>query len=150
MNFTEIVKSIKETSVPVKYPYSELSAQRLGTCITELQNLANAMAEDEDCTIICGHRSAAAQNKAFAQGVSEKRYPDSLHNIYPSAALDISPYPIDWEDKGRFYMFIGRVQAKAVSMNMRIRCGADWDGDGWTADQKLHDLVHIEYLGPIK
>ena len=64
----------------------------------------------------------------------------------PSLAADVVPYPIDWEDHQRFYMFVGIVQGIAASMNIKIRCGADWDGDMEIKDQNFHDLPHFELL----
>ena len=69
-----------------------------------------------------------------------------------SHAVDASSYPVNWKDTGRFYMFVGRIKQIADELfeqgkiTHRIRCGADWDMDGYTNDQKFHDLPHIELI----
>ena len=127
-----------------RWKFSALSLQRKESCVTELQRLAEAIIKEEDCSVLCGHRSSKEQNIAWQNGNSSKLYPDSKHNVYPSEAIDFTPFPVDWEDKGRLYMFAQRVISKAKEMDINLICGADWDGDGWTNDQRLHDLVHFE------
>ena len=56
------------------------------------------------------------------------------------------PYPIDWNDSDRMYMFVGFVRGMAQVMKIPIRCGADWDGDFSMKDQKFHDLPHFELI----
>jgi peptidoglycan L-alanyl-D-glutamate endopeptidase CwlK len=55
-----------------------------------------------DFSVICGHRSKEDQDKAFAEGHSKLKWPNSKHNKVPSEAVDIVPYPVDWNDIGRF------------------------------------------------
>ena len=59
-------------------------------------------------------------------------------------ALDVCPYPIDWNDKDRFYNFAGLVKGIAISMDIKIRWGGDWDGDNDLKDQTFFDLPHFE------
>jgi len=63
-----------------------------------------------------------------------------------SLAVDVVPYPINWNDLPRFYMFVGYVKRIADELGITIRCGADWDMDGWSKDQKFHDLPHFELV----
>ncbi len=56
------------------------------------------------------------------------------------------PYPIDWKDLDRFYQLVGFVKGIASQMNIKIKCGADWDGDNEFKDQSFHDLPHYELL----
>jgi len=60
--------------------------------------------------------------------------------------VDVLPYPIDWKDTKRMYMFVGFVRGIATSMNIKIRCGADWDGDTQVKDQNFNDLSHFELI----
>ena len=105
------------------------------------------MIEDYDVSIICGHRSKAEQDKAVADGASKTRYPNSKHNSIPSLGIDAALYPINWNDHGRHYMFVGIVRERAKQLGIPIRCGADWDSDFATNDQTFNDLVHFEYAG---
>jgi len=61
-------------------------------------------------------------------------------------AVDVAPYPIDWDDLGGFYMFAGYVLRVAETMGIKIRYGGDWDGDRKTTDQRFKDLPHFELL----
>jgi len=126
--------------------FSRTSLSRLNTCDERLQRLFKEVVKTWDCSILCGHRSKEDQNKAFDSGRSKLRYPQSSHNSLPSMAVDVAPYPIDWNDLGAFYMFAGYVMRIAEEMGVAIRYGGDWDGDKKTADQRFNDLPHWEIL----
>jgi hypothetical protein len=126
--------------------YSQKSKDRLATCAQPLQDLFNEIIKHYDCTIVCGTRSKEDQDKAYAAGRSKVQYPNSKHNTFPSVAVDVVPYPIDWNDFNRFYMFVGIVRGFAAMMGIKIRCGADWDGDMEVKDQNFHDLPHFELV----
>ena len=89
------------------------SRERLDTCHPDLQTLFNAVIEEVDCSVICGHRNKADQDKAFASGNSKAEYPKGKHNSNPSTAVDVYPYPVDFDDLPRFYYFGGWVLDKA-------------------------------------
>jgi peptidoglycan L-alanyl-D-glutamate endopeptidase CwlK len=126
--------------------YGTTSKERLATCEQPLQDLMNEVIKYFDCSIICGHRNQADQNKAVAEGVSKTPWPESKHNTYPSKAVDVMPYPIDWKDTDRIYMFVGIVRGIAAQMKIPIRCGVDWNNNMETKDQSFHDLPHIELI----
>lgn len=69
-----------------------------------------------------------------------------MHNKTPSLAVDVAPWPIDWNDKNRFYHFAGRVQGIAQMFNIKIRWGGDWDSDNDLKDQNFYDLPHFELV----
>jgi len=122
----------------------------------------------KDWLIICGWRPEADQHAAFLAGTSTKDWPDGKHNhmveiiknvvvdgvlqkvpemIPLSLAVDISPHPYDrGKDKGRLYIISGFAMALAEEQGLKIRCGADWNGNLSTTDQKLHDLFHYELV----
>ena len=56
------------------------------------------------------------------------------------------PTPIEWENWQKNYLFAGFIKGLACSMGIKIRMGADWDGDFDTKDQKFHDLPHFELI----
>lgn len=132
--------------------WSMTSRSRLETCHYDLQTLFNAVLPDFDCTVLCGHRTEEEQNKAFAEGKSQLKWPNSKHNGEPSLAIDVAPWPIKWEEKEQFYYFGGFVMGVANElynkglMTYRIRYGGDWDGDKDLRDQSLFDLVHFEII----
>lgn len=70
----------------------------------------------------------------------------SKHNSQPSKAVDVSPYPINWNNKEGFYHFAGFVRATAQQMGIKIRWGGDWNGNFDLKDQNFFDLPHFEIL----
>ena len=134
--------------------FGKTSSKRIQTCNDELQRLFLLVVRTYDCSILCGTRGKEAQTKAYESGNSSVQYPDSRHNKFPSDAVDIAPYPIDWGEEGsaeqrkkaiaRFYHFAGYVKAKAEVLGIDIRWGGDWDGDNDFSDQSFDDLVHWE------
>jgi peptidoglycan L-alanyl-D-glutamate endopeptidase CwlK len=124
--------------------FSQSSRLKLSTCDSELIRLAMEVLKIHDCTVLTGFRSEDAQNKLLGEGRSKLTYPFSKHNKMPSQAIDLAPYPIDWEDEKRFYYFAGIVRGVAHSLGIRIRWGGDWDSDNDLNDQSFDDLVHFE------
>jgi len=124
--------------------FSKRSKDNLATCDVKLQNLFNEVINYFDCSVLCGHRGEKEQNEAFHAGRSKLKFPKSKHNSSPSQAVDVAPYPIDWEDKERFYYFAGMVKGIAQKMDIPIRWGGDWDSDTQVKDQTFFDLPHFE------
>lgn len=128
------------------FKFSEISKQRLDTCHPDLQRLMNEVIKHYDVIILCGHRGQEKQDKAFHDGKSKLKFPNSKHNKLPSLAVDVAPYPLDWNDSKRFYHCVGFIKGIATSMGIKIRCGLDWDGDNDFKDQTFNDLPHIELV----
>ena len=88
----------------------------------------------------------------FQKRLSQVEWPDSKHNPMPSMAVDVAPYPIDWEDEGRFYMFAGWVMCVAMRLfeegqiTHTLRWGGDWNRNWYTTDQSFFDGVHFELV----
>ena len=127
--------------------FSRRSKERLYTCVEPLIQLAETVIEERDITITCGHRDEDDQNEAWRLGRTTKRWPYSKHNQYPSTAFDFAPYPVDWNDHGRFAWFAGWIMARAQDLGFIVRWGGDWDRDTFTIDHRLVDMPHIEYIG---
>lgn len=130
--------------------FSESSASKLATCHPELIRLFNEVVKYHDCTIICGVRSDFDQKKAFAEGKSKKdgvknrsMHQTSKEHPY-SRAVDVSPFPIDWNDLKRFYFFAGIVKGVASQLGIKLRWGGDWDSDNDFKDNSFNDLPHFE------
>ena len=96
--------------------------------------------QETDITILCGHRNEADQNKAYAEGNSKAKWPQSPHNKLPSMAVDVAPYPIDWQNSERFYKLRDVVIRCWNNIPISDRAGWElvWGGDWKT----LHDLPH--------
>ena len=128
------------------YSFSKKSQVKLKTCHPDLQRLFNEVIKQRDCTVIQGWRSNEEQEEYYRTGKSKLRAGQSKHNKNPSLAIDVAPYPIDWNNYRRFYHFGGYVKGIADSLNIPIRWGGDWDGDNNFKDQKFHDLPHFELI----
>ena len=120
------------------------SKSRLHTCDERLQDLFEEVVKSFDCSVIEGHRGKEKQNAAYDKGNSKLRYPKGKHNQIPSIAVDVIPYPIDWEDRDRMHYFAGFVLGIAKKMKLKIRWGGDWNMDTHTKDNRFDDLVHFE------
>lgn len=136
--------------------FSATSTNRLNTCHKDLITLFNEVVKIYDCSIICGHRNKADQDAAVKSGASKTPWPQSKHNSTPSMAVDVGPYPIDWNNSKRWYHFAGFVRAMAVrllaegKMTHALRWGGDWDKDFDLDDEKFRDLPHFELISPGK
>ncbi len=127
--------------------FSTKSKNRLHSCDERLQKIFKEVVKGFDCTIIEGHRGKEKQNAAYKKGNSKLKFPDGNHNSLPSTAVDVIPYPIDWEDRERMSYFAGYVIGIAKSMGIILRWGGDWDMDTKVKDNKFDDLVHFEIRG---
>lgn len=126
---------------------SQSSKTKLSTCSINLQRVVNKIAEAERVQVIEGRRSKERQRELVLKKKSKTL--DSKHvTDGPSLAVDIAPLnsegEIEWTNEQAFYAFGERVLAVAKSMNIKLRWGGDWDGDGDYRDQTFNDLVHFE------
>lgn len=127
--------------------YSEVSKERLDTCDPRLRVLfAKVLADGFDHSILEGHRNKVRQNSLFAEGKTQVQFPDSLHNTFPSKAVDAQCYPIDWGDRERQTYFAGQVMATAQLLGIPLRWGGDWDRDTEVKDNSFDDLCHFEIV----
>lgn len=130
--------------------FSKRSRKRLHTCHPSLVLLCNIVVSNYDCSIITGYRSKTKQNNAYHNGYSQLKYPNSLHNHTQadgtplSLAVDVAPYPIDWNDLDRFRVFAGYVLGVASGLEIELRWGGDWNRNWNFKDQTFHDLPHFE------
>ena len=124
--------------------FSQRSKDRLATCDDRLQEVFEEVIKHWDCTILQGERTKEEQDEFFRTGRSKVRWPNSKHNSSPSKAVDVAPYPIDWNDTRRFDYFAGFVKGIALSKGVTLRWGGDWDSDGDVRDQNFNDLPHFE------
>lgn len=132
--------------------FSQRSFSQLSTCHIELQTLFYEVIRTVDCKVLEGYRNQEDQEKAFLDGNSKLHYPHGKHNKQPSMAVDVAPYPVDWQNYKLFYWFGGFVLGVASrlreegKMTYGVKWGADWDGDYDFNDQTFNDLVHFELL----
>jgi hypothetical protein len=108
--------------------FSEISLQRLYTCHPKLVTLFKCVLNEHDCIIICGHRNEADQNKAFDEGKSKLRWPKGQHNKVPSRAVDVMPWPLEWDNHAKLDEFAKTVKYQAECLGIKIVWGGDWTG----------------------
>ena len=126
--------------------FSAISKERLATCDERLQMVFQQVIKYFDCSIIEGHRGEALQHLYFTQGKTKLDWPFGKHNKIPSEAVDAMPCPINWYDNKRICYFAGYVMATALSMDIKLRWGHDWDGDTDLNNQKFNDACHYELV----
>ena len=113
--------------------FSRTSTSRLETCDRRIIELCREAIKVVDFSVLCGHRTNEEQNELYAQGrtkpgkiVTHKRGGESIHNTSPSRAIDLAPYPIDWDDLVRFGELAGVLKAIAHDMQIPLQWGGDW------------------------
>ena len=128
--------------------FGKKSRERLDTCDEDLQELFKVVVKYFDCSVLEGHRSMYWQDKYFNEGKSKLKFPHGKHNANPSNAVDVVPYPVDWEDTDRMYYFSGFVKGIAAVMGIPIRWGGDWNDNTQVKDTDFKDLPHFELRRP--
>ena len=124
--------------------FGRKSKERLNTCDSNLQKVFNEVIKHVDCSVLEGHREKDRQNKLFEEGKTKVKYPNGRHNRQPSSAVDVTPYPVDWEDRERQTLFAGFVIGVASQMGINLRWGGDWDQDFQVVDNRFDDFPHFE------
>ncbi len=124
--------------------FSEKSKAILATCHPKLIALCNTAIMRVDFSIISGWRGKEEQNELLAQGKSHLGFPHSKHNKKPSMAVDLAPYPIDFNNIERFILLGGYLLGISVALEIKIRWGGNWSGTFQMEEQKLADYGHIE------
>ena len=127
--------------------FGRRSKEKLATCHEDLQDLFKEVIKYVDCSVLEGHRSKDRQNALYGEGKTKVLYPRGRHNASPSRAVDVVPYPIDWEDRERMTLFAGFVLGIASQMGLNIRWGGDWDQDFEVKDNMFDDFPHFELKG---
>lgn len=126
------------------YKFSKRSLNNLVTADEKLQLLFNEVIKEIDCTVIYGHRTPEEQFELFKKGrervdgwwaVTDKSKvvtnldgttKKSRHNYYPAKAVDVVPYPLDWNDIDSFKLLASVVKRKAIELGIDVEWGGDW------------------------
>jgi len=122
------------------FKYGKKSKKLMKGINPKLINVLNEIIKIMDVTIIEGLRSEERQQELLAQGKTKTKY--SKHIL--GKAVDLAPYPIDWDDREMFHYMGGMLRGLGKAMGVNIRWGGDWDSDGDINDNKFDDLVHVE------
>jgi len=124
--------------------FGKKSRENLSTCHEDLQKVFNEVIKHVDCSVLEGHRDERRQEKLFSEGKTKVHYPMGRHNSKPSRAVDVVPYPVDWNDRERFHLFSGFVLGMARGMGITLRWGGDWNMNFEVNDNKFDDFPHFE------
>ncbi len=128
------------------------SLDKLATAHPNLQKVVKEAIKHYDFTVLYGNRSVEEQQELFKKGrkiingVWQKVGATitncdgvkikSKHNYSPSLAVDLAPYPIDWNDLKKFKE-LGKVMKQAAkTVGVEISWGGDW--------KSFTDLPHYE------
>tara|TARA_R100000742_G_C4266774_1_gene84901 strand:+ start:441 stop:839 length:399 start_codon:yes stop_codon:yes gene_type:complete len=128
--------------------FGKRSKQRLEGVDDRLVKVLNKAVEYFDITIIEGLRSQERQNQLVKEGKSKTKFGKHVQG----KAVDIAPYPVDFNARDDFHYLGGFILAIAMSMGVKIRWGGDWNasslyqGKRTTKDNSFDDLVHFEIL----
>tara|TARA_Y100000004_G_scaffold192724_1_gene253792 strand:- start:1188 stop:1601 length:414 start_codon:yes stop_codon:yes gene_type:complete len=126
----------------IMYKFGKRSKERLKGVDHRLIMILDELIKIMDVTIIEGLRSAERQEQLLKKGATKVKYSKHMEG----KAVDLAPYPIDWEDRDTFHYMAGMVRGIGHLLNIKVRVGADWDSDGNTKDNSFDDLVHIELV----
>lgn len=120
------------------------SLERLGTIKPELQKVVRKAFETMpfDVTVLEGIRTAERQKELVAKGASKTL--NSKH--LTGNAVDLAPWPIDWDNKARFNIMAEHVLTAAKELGIKVRWGGDWDMDGDSNDERFYDGPHFELI----
>lgn len=129
--------------------FSAASLSRLEQLDPRLQMVCKEAIKHFDFVIVEGFRNQADQHKAFIEKRSKLDWPNGKHNKFPSIAMDLAPYPINWDLKDpvnhrRWHYFIGYIIGVACGLGVYLRSGHDWDCDGDLDEHDFQDSPHFE------
>lgn len=109
----------------------------------------------QDFTVLEGVRTPERQKQLYAQGRTAPGPKvtwtlNSNHFVNPKTgfghAVDLAPWPIDWNDIARFDR-LSKVMFEAAKLeSVNIRWGADWDQDGNPRERGESDSPHFELV----
>lgn len=108
------------------YKFGKRSLENLSTCHPDLQKVLHRAIKKFDFSVIEGHRTKAKQEEYFQKGTSRRRWPNSKHNTKPSLAVDVVPWPIDWNDIERFKQMAEVILKAAKEEGVELTWGGNW------------------------
>jgi peptidoglycan L-alanyl-D-glutamate endopeptidase CwlK len=131
--------------------FSKKSMDRLATCHDDIQKVMNEAIKEFDFTVLSGYRSPDEQFELYKQGreLIDGKWVKvgktvtnvdgtnvlSNHNYNPSRAIDIAPYPIDWDNIDRFIAMSNVVLKCAKELDIELEWGGNW---------RMKDYPHFE------
>jgi len=93
---------------------------------------------DQDFLVTEGIRNINRQRELVKAGKSKTM--NSRH--LTGHAVDLCPYPVDWNDHSKFEAIAEAMKAAAEDLGIPLEWGGDWKG-GW--DKPHFQLTHKDY-----
>ncbi|MGY6772112.1 M15 family metallopeptidase [Gallibacterium sp. ZY190522] len=96
-----------------------------------------------DFAVIEGVRTKARQAQLFKQGATKTM--NSRH--LTGHAVDLAPLvegKIPWSERDKFKEIAKAMFRAAKELNVTIRWGGDWNGNGKSEDERFYDGPHFE------
>lgn len=126
------------------FKFSKRSEENLKGVHPDLVKVARRALEisEIDFTVIEGVRTKARQQQLYKQGATKTM--NSRH--LTGHAIDIVPYPVDWNDLEKFGKLAKAMFAAANELKIPIRWGGDWNRNGRSDDETFYDGPHFELL----
>ena len=121
------------------YKFGKRSRERLKGVDRRLVSVLNELIKIMDVTIE-GLRTKERQAELLKKGATKVKYSKHMEG----KAVDLAPYPVDWENRDGFHYMGGMIRGIAKQLNVPVRWGGDWDSDGDVKDNGFDDLVHVE------
>ena len=100
-----------------------------------------------DFSVLEGVRTLERQRELYAQG---RTAPGKIvtwtmkSRHIEGKAVDLVPYPLDWNDLEKFNKIKDAMFQAARELDVNLRWGADWDGDGNYREKGEYDSPHFE------
>jgi len=126
--------------------FGKRSKERLEGVDHRIRMVLDEVVKYYDITVIEGLRSQERQDELVREGKSKTKFGKHV----TGEAVDIAPYPIDWNSRDDFHMLGGFVLGVASQLGINIRWGGDWSSSSLaeeartTKDISFDDLVHFE------
>lgn len=131
------------------FKLSKTSLSRLSGVDETLVNIVKRAIEisEIDFSVLEGKRTLERQSQLYAQG---RTAPGKIvtwtmkSKHIDGKAVDLVPYPLDWNDLSKFDKIKNAMFAAAKEQDVNLRWGADWDGDGNYREKGETDSPHFE------
>lgn len=115
------------------YKFSKKSLERINNPLfsPKLRLLMTESIKDSpiDFTVLETVRTLEKQKEYIEKGTSKtlkSRHIPSCNKSGLCEAIDIVPYPVDWNDTKRFDLLAEHIKKKAKELNIPIIWGGDW------------------------
>lgn len=113
------------------------SKKKRDECHPDLIEVLDEAIKHYDFSVIDGHRDMERQNTYFNEGVSLVRWPNSKHNLYPSHAFDVIPYPDGFDaPNSEFDRMATYILSASSKLGIRLEWGGHW--------KTIQDYAHFE------